>query len=83
MSAAACDSTVPASGAINPQTSSSSVVLPQPLGPTTATISPERTRSETSSRAVTRRRAAARRREALGHAIQAHGIGVDLSRRRL
>ena len=42
MSAAGAASTVPVSGAGSPQTSSSSVVLPQPLGPTTATISPGR-----------------------------------------
>ena len=40
-------STDPPSGRCRPQTSSSSVVLPQPLGPTTATTSPAPARSET------------------------------------
>ena len=43
---------MPRSAACRPQTSSSSVVLPQPLGPTTATISPAATCSETSSSAA-------------------------------
>ena len=48
---------VPASGACSPHTSSSSVVLPQPLGPTTATISPAPTsRSRRRARAPRRTR---------------------------
>jgi hypothetical protein len=53
MSAAGALTTVPVSGACNPQMSSSSVVLPQPLGPTTVTISPGAARSDTPSRAWT------------------------------
>ncbi len=45
--------TLPESGCCSPQTSSSSVVLPQPLGPTSATTSPGPTRSERSSSATT------------------------------
>ncbi len=53
MSAAGALVTVPVSGACRPQMSSSSVVLPQPLGPTTVTISPGPARSDTSARAWT------------------------------
>ncbi len=54
MSTARPASTVPASGASSPQTSSSSVVLPQPLGPTTASTSPGAASSVTPSSASTR-----------------------------
>ena len=53
ISAAGARVTVPASGACRPQMSSSSVVLPQPLGPTTATISPGAARIETPASAGT------------------------------
>ena len=43
----------PASGDCSPQISSSSVLLPQPLGPTTASSSPAPARSETSASACT------------------------------
>jgi hypothetical protein len=59
MRTAGADCTVPVSGACRPQTSSSSVVLPQPLGPTTATVSPAATVRDTSASAGT---GAARRR---------------------
>jgi hypothetical protein len=53
ISAAAPARTRPVSGSISPQTSSSSVDLPQPLGPATATISPGSTRSVTPRSACT------------------------------
>ena len=53
MSTAGSARTRPASGACRPHTSSSSVVLPQPLGPTTATISPAPTSRSTPSSART------------------------------
>ena len=53
MSAAGGADTVPASASCSPQTSSSSVDLPQPEGPTTATISPGAAAKETSTRAGT------------------------------
>ena len=53
MSTAGAARTVPASGVCRPQTSSSSVVLPQPLGPTTATVSPAATSRSTASSART------------------------------
>ena len=53
MSTAGSARTRPASGACSPHTSSSSVVLPQPLGPTTATISPAPTSRSTPSSART------------------------------
>src|SRR4051794_29781179 len=53
MSTAGSARTRPASGVCRPHTSSSSVVLPQPLGPTTATISPAPTSRSTPSSART------------------------------
>jgi hypothetical protein len=53
ISAAGGELTVPASGAVRPQISSSSVDLPQPLGPTTATVSFAAARTVTPSRATT------------------------------
>ena len=53
MSTAGSARTLPASGAWSPHTSSSRVVLPQPLGPTTATISPAPTSRSTPSSART------------------------------
>ena len=53
ISAAAPAVTRPASGACSPHTSSSSVDLPLPLGPTSATVSPGAARSETPSSALT------------------------------
>ena len=64
MSTAGARSHVPASGVCSPQTSSSSVDLPQPLGPTTATTSPGAARQ----RHV--RRARATRAEDLADALQ-------------
>ena len=45
--------TVPASGSASPQTRSSSVDFPQPLGPTTATVSPSATSSVAPASAMT------------------------------
>ena len=53
ISAAGGASIVPASGSASPQTSSSSVDLPQPLGPATATTSRGAARTDTPSRALT------------------------------
>ena len=53
ISAAGGASIVPASGACSPHTSSSSVDFPHPLGPTTASVSPGRARSDTSLSAST------------------------------
>src|SRR5689334_20690409 len=53
INAAGAAATVPASGVCRPQISSSSVDLPQPLGPTTATISPAPADIETPSSAAT------------------------------
>ena len=53
ISAAGAARTRPASGAPSPHTSSSSVDFPQPLGPTTATISPGATRRVTPASART------------------------------
>ena len=52
-SAAGALTTVPSSGRCRPQISSSSVVLPHPLGPTTVTISPGSARSDTPASACT------------------------------
>ena len=63
ISAAGAQRTLPASGACRPQISSSSVVLPQPLGPTTASSSPRSACRETRrARARARCRRWARRR---------------------
>jgi hypothetical protein len=53
ISAAGGDETVPASGSVSPHTSSSSVDLPHPLGPTTATVSFAPARTVTPSSATT------------------------------
>ena len=53
ISTAGAHSIVPPSGSCSPQISSSRVVLPQPLGPTTASSSPAPACSETPSSART------------------------------
>src|SRR5262249_22419271 len=53
ISAAGKQASVPPSGRCSPQINSRRVVLPQPLGPTTASSSPGPARSETSASACT------------------------------
>ena len=53
ISAARGEDTVPASGSVSPQISSSSVDFPHPLGPATATVSFSAARTDTPSRATT------------------------------
>ncbi len=75
ISAAGGAATVPASGASSPQTSSSSVDFPQPLGPTTATPRRAATRRSTPS-------SASDRPERLAHAGERHA-GLNVTRLRL
>ena len=65
ISTAGAARTCPASGACSPHTSSSSVDFPQPLGPTTATISRGAARSDTPSSAL-------HGAERLRHALERH-----------